>query len=184
MSRSASSSLVRGNQTTNGFNSGRPHQTRARCARVALIGDEYTTRFLIETILLPTGEFSCAGQYTTFKAALMDLPEVCPDMILIDAGLRALPGIDGVRKLQALKPRPVIVWVTDPMRLRRLKNSFKSDACVFLMKPISKEACLGHSASCSPIARSANHAPTRRSNSMEMGQATVPQDCSAQGRSR
>jgi DNA-binding NarL/FixJ family response regulator len=142
MSRNAPSSLVRGKLSTNGFKSGRPHQARARRARVALIGDENTTRFLIETILLPSGEFACAGQYAIFKAALMDLPEVRPDLILIDAGLRALPDIDGVRKLQALKPRPVIVWVGDPIRLRRLKDSFKSDACVFLMKPIPKEACL------------------------------------------
>jgi DNA-binding NarL/FixJ family response regulator len=126
-----------------GFKPGRSRQVRAKRPRVALIGDEYTTRFLIETILLPSGEFSCAGQYATFKAAFMDLPLVCPDLILIDAGLRALPDIDGVRKLQALKPRPVIVWVGDTIRPRRLKDSFKSDACFFLMKPVSKEACLG-----------------------------------------
>lgn len=68
--------------------------------RVFLLEDDAPTRAHLRTLLHPTSGFLCVGEAANAKQALNLLPELRPDVVLVDL---ELPGIDGASFIRAAR---------------------------------------------------------------------------------
>jgi len=67
--------------------------------RVVLVEDNRQFLAELTTLLSSTPLIRVVGSYTTGEAALKGIPQVCPDVALIDLGLPGLSGVEVVRGL-------------------------------------------------------------------------------------
>ncbi|MGN6604594.1 MAG: response regulator [Ginsengibacter sp.] len=72
--------------------------------------DEIRTR--LKTILDESEEFMCTGVYNKAEDACKELPQVMPDIVLMDINLPGMSGIECMRKLKAVAPQILFMMFT------------------------------------------------------------------------
>jgi two-component system, NarL family, response regulator LiaR len=68
---------------------------------VSIVEDNLHIRESISSLLNESKACACISSYETGEAALAELPELQPDIVLMDIGL---PGMDGIACIKKLKP--------------------------------------------------------------------------------
>ncbi|HSK77127.1 MAG TPA: response regulator transcription factor [Thermoanaerobaculia bacterium] len=78
--------------------------------QAALVEDQTQTRQGLTALIDGTPGYRCAGAWRTCEEMLARLPEVRPDVLLLDIGLPGMSGIDGARKArEVLSGLPVLM---------------------------------------------------------------------------
>ena len=109
-------------------------QFRQMSIRVAIIEDNTKVRNNLTKLIEVSSGFECVSAYPSAEAALAELPEVKPDVVLMDINLgRGLSGIDVARRLGEMVDIPVI-YVNI-----HLEGISPEDAERLLVKPIEQE---------------------------------------------
>ncbi|MFO1499892.1 MAG: response regulator transcription factor [Verrucomicrobiota bacterium] len=80
--------------------------------RVALVEDNAGLRESLAVLLNGTPGFVCAGSIASAEAALARVPELSPDVVLMDIHLPKISGIDCVRSLREKLPQTKILMLT------------------------------------------------------------------------
>jgi len=101
---------------------------------VAIVEDNRTTREGLETIVNLSKEFRCIRTCSTAEEALKVLPDIKPDLVLMDIQLPSMSGVECVAQLKELLPAMKAIMVTvyeDPDRIFR---ALRAGASGYLLK--------------------------------------------------
>lgn len=80
--------------------------------RVYLIDDQSMVRAAFKTLLNQQAGLTVVGECGDARAAFADLPQIRPDVILLDITMPGLSGIDAISKIRKIVPRAKIVMLT------------------------------------------------------------------------
>ena len=90
--------------------------------RVLLVDDHVILRSALRLVLERAGDVSVVGEAGTAEAALALLPELAPDVVLMDVRMPGLGGIDGTLAVKELAPGTrvlVLSMLVDEATVRR-----------------------------------------------------------------
>lgn len=80
--------------------------------RVSIVEDDPALRENLTHFLRLASDVACVSEHGSAEAALRELPEVKPDVVLMDINLPGMSGIDCVRRLKARLPDVQVLMVT------------------------------------------------------------------------
>ena len=128
--------------------------------RVLIADDEPLARMRLEALLRECSGAELVGSVGDAEAVLMLLPEVKPDVLLLDIEMPGLSGLDLARRLKALPAPPQVVFCT--AYEQHAVSAFDLAAADYLVKPVRGERL------CAALRRAAQRrveapaAPSRR----------------------
>src|SRR5438132_2675961 len=111
--------------------------------RVAIVEDDRVVRENLSVLINAAPGFSCVGSCASAEEACEQLPEVAPEVVLMDIHLPGRSGISCVAGLRALLPRTQIIMLTIEEDSERVFESLKAGATGYLVKHVSPDEILG-----------------------------------------
>ncbi len=109
--------------------------------RVVLVDDHALVRGAIRQALT-ADDVEVVGEAGTAEEALVLIPQLRPDVVLLDIDLPGLTGIEAVRELAPRLPATKIVMLTVSTARRDLLDAVRHGAFGYLTKDLSGEALL------------------------------------------
>ncbi len=103
---------------------------------VAIVEDDARIRRSLAAMLGTADDIECVGQFATAEEALRKIPALKPRVIFMDIHLPGMSGVDCVRELAAILPKPQIVMLTSYDDSDAIFSSLSAGACGYLLKPI------------------------------------------------
>lgn len=128
---------------------------------IAIVEDNQKLAQLLEAINSSDDNFHCLATYPNAEIAVKEIPEILPDIVLMDIGLPGMNGIDAIKILKPLCPKVEFMMCTiydeDEKIFEALENGangyiLKSAAPTILLNAI-QELYEGGSPMSSDIAR-------------------------------
>jgi DNA-binding NarL/FixJ family response regulator len=110
--------------------------------RVAIVEDDNGLRRQLEEILESAEGVRCVGAYPSAEAALRNLLNVRPDVILMDIKLPGMSGIECVARLRDDLPATHIIMLTVYEDSERIFQALQAGADGYLVKSSPTEALL------------------------------------------
>lgn len=90
-----------------------PEESREpRAVRVSVVEDDPVVREQLVYQLNRANGFKCVGSHPSAEAALAEIPQHEPDVVLMDINLPRMSGVDCVRELKRRLPKTQFVMVT------------------------------------------------------------------------
>ncbi len=128
---------------------------------VTITDDKRDIRDGIQIMLESVEDIACAGVFKNGKSSIQDIPNLNPDVVLMDIGLPDISGIDCVRILKQQMPQVAIIMLTVKSDDESIFKSLKAGACGYLTKNVFpsklldsiREAQNGGAPMSTPIAR-------------------------------
>ncbi len=102
--------------------------------RVVLVEDQPETRESWSRLISALPEFTCICTYANAEDALRHIPEVHPDVILMDVFLPRMTGIECTARLKAIQPGIPIIMLTASDEDEILFHALQSGADGYLLK--------------------------------------------------
>src|SRR5690348_14376843 len=102
--------------------------------KVSIIEDDAGIRQSLSGFLNMTPDFKCISAFSNVEAALKNMPQDWPDVVLMDINLPRISGIDGVAKLKALRPALQVLMLTVYAEDEKIFQSLKAGANGYLLK--------------------------------------------------
>ncbi len=109
---------------------------------VSIVEDNDKLRGTLARVLNRAEGFSCASQYGSAEDALKDLPQIRPDVVLMDINLPGMSGVECVRQLKALLPEIQVVMLTVYEDTENIFNALAVGASGYLLKRTSSKELL------------------------------------------
>ena len=103
---------------------------------VALVEDDPRIRRSLAAMLGTADDIECAGQFASAEEALQKIPSLKPRVVFMDINLPGMSGVECVRGLAAIEPKPQIVMLTSYDDSEAIFSSLSAGACGYLLKPI------------------------------------------------
>lgn len=116
--------------------------------RVVVVEDQKTTREGLTSLISGTPGFVVAGGFDAVEGliTLLERPArgaVDPDVVLLDIQLAGMTGLEGVRRLRALRPGLLILMLTVYDDNDRIFEAICGGACGYLLKDTPPERLIG-----------------------------------------
>lgn len=86
--------------------------TPSQTIQVALVEDDPGIRGTLEILLNGAPGFQCVATFASAETALARLPQLSPDVVLMDIQLPQMSGVDCVRKLKERHPQMQVLMLT------------------------------------------------------------------------
>lgn len=102
--------------------------------RVAVIEDDRTMRTMLEKLLTKHRECELVGAWSTGEDAVAALPELQPDVVLVDLELPRMSGEDCLRMLSLKLPAAALVVLTVHEDAARVFSALRAGANGYLLK--------------------------------------------------
>ena len=109
---------------------------------VSIVEDNDKLRGTLARVLNRADGFHCASQYVNAEDALKDLPQVRPDVVLMDINLPGMNGVECVRQLKALLPEIQVMMLTVYEDTENIFNALVAGASGYLLKRTSSKELL------------------------------------------
>ncbi|MCE3283216.1 MAG: DNA-binding response regulator [Chitinophagaceae bacterium] len=111
--------------------------------RVAIVEDNPGILNALEEVLRLDDNFEWAGSYATAASAIEDIPELLPDVVLMDINLGStLTGIDCVKKLKPLQPSVLYLMCTVYEEDDKIFDALKAGASGYILKKTQPQKLL------------------------------------------
>lgn len=101
--------------------------------KVLVVDDQYGIRVLLKEVFSRDG-FS-VYQAENGQVALEMIPEIRPDLILLDMKMPGMDGIEFLRRLRKIQPMPKVIMMTAYGELDMVQEATKLGASAHLTKP-------------------------------------------------
>ncbi len=101
---------------------------------IAIVDDDAKVREGISWLLENTEGFECVGTYSNCAEALEEIPEISPDVVVMDIGMPERSGIACVELLKAEYPELKILMLTNYSDDDRIFDSLRAGAAGYLLK--------------------------------------------------
>jgi DNA-binding NarL/FixJ family response regulator len=148
--------------------------------RIAVVEDDKTVREGLQMLLNGSPGFCCIAAYGSGEDALAGLPEIMPDVVLMDINLPGINGIECILKLKEQDQSFLFIMLTVFEDADAIFSSLAAGACGYLLKhtpPVKlleaiQDVYRGGSPMSGEIARkvvqSFQHAATKTSTSVSL----------------
>lgn len=102
--------------------------------KVAIVEDEKTTREALRLLIGASPGFACEAVFGNAEEALLALPEILPDVVLMDIQLPGIDGIECIVRLRDRLPAGRIIMLTVLEDYDRIFKSLAAGASGYLVK--------------------------------------------------
>jgi DNA-binding NarL/FixJ family response regulator len=102
--------------------------------RIAVVEDDNMVRAVLEILLNGSPGFQCVASYGTGEDALAGLPEVSPDVVLMDINLPGISGIECITRLKEQNLPMVFIMLTIFEDADAIFQSLSAGASGYLLK--------------------------------------------------
>ncbi len=109
---------------------------------VAIVEDNETVRQMLQELIDATPRLRCVGAFATAKEAMIEIPKVHPDVILMDIHLPGESGINCTAKLKARLPSIQVIILTVYKDIELIFQALKAGASGYLLKRAQSEEVL------------------------------------------
>ena len=109
---------------------------------VSIVEDNDNLRATLARVLNRAEGFRCLSQYANAEDALKDLPQVRPDVVLMDINLPGMNGVQCVRQLKALLPEIQVMMLTVYEDTENIFNALAAGASGYMLKRTSSKELL------------------------------------------
>ena len=109
---------------------------------VSIVEDNDKLRATLARVLNRADGFCCAGQYANAEDALKDLPQIHPEVVLMDINLPGMNGVECVRQLKTLLPEVQVMMLTVYEDTENIFNALAAGASGYLLKRTSSKELL------------------------------------------
>ena len=101
---------------------------------VAIVEDDRDIRQTLALIIDGSPGFSCQYQYEDCESAVLEIPNIRPDVVLMDINLPGMSGIEGTQKLKGELPDLDILMLTIKTDNASIFDSLCAGATGYLLK--------------------------------------------------
>ncbi len=112
------------------------------CIRVALVEDDRAVREGLESLVRASGGFEFVGAFNSAEEALVRLPELSVDIVLMDIRLPGMSGIECIAELKRRQSKVQIMMLTVFEDHDRIFQSLAAGASGYLLKQTPPEKLL------------------------------------------
>jgi DNA-binding NarL/FixJ family response regulator len=109
---------------------------------VSIVEDNDQLRKTLARVLNRADGFRCLSHYANAEDALKDLPQVRPDVVLMDINLPGMNGVQCVRQLKALLPQIQVMMLTVYEDTENIFNALAAGASGYMLKRTSSKELL------------------------------------------
>jgi DNA-binding NarL/FixJ family response regulator len=102
--------------------------------RVAVVEDDHTVRAVLEILLSGSPGFTCLAAYSNGEDAIAGLPEVNPDVVLMDINLPGISGIECITRLKEQGFSSLFIMLTVFENSEAVFQSLSAGASGYLLK--------------------------------------------------
>ena len=101
---------------------------------VCIVEDNNDIRQALEQIIMMADGYSFAGSYVSAEAAVIGIPKVLPDVVLMDINLGGMSGIDCVRELKPQYPDILFMMCTVYEEDEKIFEALSAGANGYILK--------------------------------------------------
>lgn len=101
---------------------------------VSIVEDNDQLRATLARVLGRADGFRCLSQYANAEDALKGLPEVRPDVVLMDINLPGMNGVECVRKLRPILPGTQVMMLTVYEDTENIFKALAAGAAGYMLK--------------------------------------------------
>ena len=109
---------------------------------VSIVEDNDKLRGTLARVLNRADGFRCVSQHPSAEDALKDLPNVKPEVVLMDINLPGMNGVECVRQLKQLSPQIQVMMLTVYEDTENIFNALAAGASGYLLKRTSSRELL------------------------------------------
>lgn len=109
---------------------------------VSIVEDNDKLRGTLARVINRADGFRCISDYANAEDALKDLPQVRPDVVLMDINLPGMNGVDCVRQLKQLLPQTQVMMLTVYEDTENIFNALTAGANGYMLKRTSTKDLL------------------------------------------
>ncbi|KAB2661043.1 MAG: response regulator transcription factor [Verrucomicrobia bacterium] len=109
---------------------------------VCIVEDDQLVRESLAELVSRTPGFECLSDYPNAEAALVDIPERKPQVVLMDINLPGMSGIDCVAKLKVVWPKILVVMLTVYENTDQIYQALAAGASGYMLKSASPNMIL------------------------------------------
>ena len=102
--------------------------------RVSIVEDDDKIREALIVLLEGSTGFRCISAYENAEQALLGIPAIQPDIVLMDINLPGMSGTECVRKLKAILPKQLIVMLTVYEESVNIFEALEAGASGYILK--------------------------------------------------
>lgn len=111
--------------------------------KVALVDDNHDLRDGLQIVIKEhSDEFECIGSFSDAETAAKRIPEIKPDVVLMDINLPGMSGIDCLKQLKSKMPNIDVLMLTVFADDDTVFDSLCAGACGYITKNTSPEKIL------------------------------------------
>ncbi len=104
---------------------------------VSIVEDNEQLRGTLARLLNRADGFRCVSQYPSAEDALKDLPNIKPDVVLMDINLPGINGVECVRQLKKILPEIQVMMLTVYEDTENIYDALTAGANGYLLKRTS-----------------------------------------------
>ena len=109
---------------------------------VSIVEDNDKLRGTLARVLNRTEDFKCVSDYGSAEDAMKQLPQVRPDVVLMDINLPGMNGVECVRQLKQLLPQTQVMMLTVYEDTENIFNALTAGASGYMLKRTSTKELL------------------------------------------
>ena len=109
---------------------------------VSIVEDNDKLRGTLSRVINRADGFRCISDYANAEDALKDLPQVKPDVVLMDINLPGMNGVECVRQLKQLLPQTQVMMLTVYEDTENIFNALAAGANGYMLKRTSSKELL------------------------------------------
>src|SRR3989442_12010522 len=109
---------------------------------VSIVEDNEQLRGTLARVINRAEGFRCLSQYPTAEDALKNLPQVRPEVVLMDINLPGMNGVECVRQLKQLLPQTQVMMLTVYEDTENIFNALAAGASGYMLKRTPREELL------------------------------------------
>lgn len=102
--------------------------------RVAVIEDQKDTRDMLGILINGSDGYKCVATYESGEAAVTAIPDLEPDVVLVDIHMAGMTGIETVKKLKSQCPEMQFIMCTSLEDPENIFNALQAGATGYLTK--------------------------------------------------
>jgi DNA-binding NarL/FixJ family response regulator len=109
---------------------------------VSIVEDDHGVRASLVRLLEKSRDFRVLADYPSAEAALREIPQARPDILLMDINLPAMNGVECVQKLHAMDPSLRVIMLTVYENPEQIFDALRAGAIGYLLKQQPSEKLL------------------------------------------
>ncbi len=109
---------------------------------VSIVEDNEKLRGTLARVINRADGFRCVSDYGNAEDALKNLPQVRPDVVLMDINLPGMNGVECVRQLKQLLPQTQVMMLTVYEDTENIFNALAAGANGYMLKRTSSKELL------------------------------------------